>query len=89
MEHEHVIYGLQRKRAEIASRLEVAHAEIARLAVDLARLDATIRMFAPHAELDEINRKRPPAPGAAQSEEISRIVLTALREASVRSQPVM
>ena len=81
MDHEHVIHGLRRKRAEIAGRLEVAHAQIARLAVDLASIDATIRMFAPHAELDEISPRKPPAPGAAQPGEISRIVLAALRDA--------
>ena len=82
MEHEHVIHGLRRKRAEIAGRLEVAHAEISRLAVDLAAIDATIRMFAPHAELDEISPKRPQAPGAAMPGEISRIVMAAFRDAS-------
>ena len=82
MEHEHVIHGLHRKRAEIAGRLEVAHAEISRLAVDLASIDATIRMFAPHADLDEISPLRPPALNGAKPGEISRIVMNALREAS-------
>ena len=81
MEHEHVIHGLQRKRAEIAGRLEVAHAEISRLAVDLASIDATIRMFAPHVELDEISPGKPQAPGAAMLGEISRVVLATLRDA--------
>ena len=83
MEHDHVIHGLQRKRAEIAGRLEVAHAEISRLAVDLASIDATIRMFAPYAELDEISPRKPRAPGGTMPGEISRIVLAALRDAPV------
>ena len=52
MDHDHVIHSLQRKRAEIAGRLEVAHARI------LASLDATIHMFAPYADLDEISPKK-------------------------------
>lgn len=71
-----------RKRAEIAGRLEVVHGEIGRLAANLASIDATIRMFAPHPDLDEISPKRPQAPGAAMPGEISRIVMGALREAS-------
>ncbi|WP_428534103.1 hypothetical protein [Rhodopila sp.] len=81
MDHDHVIHGLRRKRAEIAGRLEVAHAEISRLAVDLASIDGTIRMFSPHADLDEISPRKPPAPGGAMPGEISRIVMAALRDA--------
>jgi hypothetical protein len=52
------------------------------LAADLASIDATIRIFAPNVDLDEISPKRPQAPGAAMPGDISRVVMAAFRDAS-------
>jgi len=53
-----VVYGLIAKRAELAGRIETAQSELRRLVIDLDNLDATIRLFVPDIDLDEI-RPRP------------------------------
>jgi len=54
MENEHVLAGLVRKRAEIAGQLEVAQTQVRQLIIDVDNVDATIRLFAPDMDLEEI-----------------------------------
>jgi len=81
MENEHVISGLLRKRAELAGMLEHHQAKVRQLMIDLDSVDATIRMFAPDIELNEIKPKPLPPRHAAYKGEVARIVLGTLREA--------
>ncbi len=80
MADEHVIAGLTRKRAELAGRIEHAQTALRQLIIDLDNLDATLRLFVPGIELAEIKPKPFPPRHAAFRGEVSRIVLTALRQ---------
>jgi hypothetical protein len=77
----HVVSGLIAKRAELAGRIEATQSELRRLVIDLDSLDATIRLFAPDIDLDEIRPKPLPARNHAFRGEMSRTVLNALRQA--------
>jgi hypothetical protein len=77
----HVLSGLIAKRAELAGRIETTQSELRRLMIDLDSLDATIRLFAPDIDLDEIRPKPLPARNHAFRGEMSRTVLNALRQA--------
>jgi hypothetical protein len=77
----HVVSGLIAKRAELAGRIEHTQMELRRLVIDLDSLDATIRLFAPDIDLDEIRPKPLPARNQAFRGEMSRTVLNALRQA--------
>jgi hypothetical protein len=81
MENEHTLAGLKRKRAELVKHLEHAHTVVRRLIIDLDNLDATIRLFEPHAELEQVTMQPLPPRHAAFQGEVSRIVLGALRNA--------
>lgn len=77
----HVVSGLIAKRAELAGRIEATQMDLRRLVIDLDSLDATIRLFAPDIDLDEIRPKPLPARNHAFRGEMSRTVLNALRQA--------
>ena len=81
MEDEHTIFGLMRKRAELAGQLEHHHGIVRQLMIDLDHLDATLRMFDPGIKLDDIKPKATPARYAASQGEMARIVLTILKDA--------
>jgi hypothetical protein len=80
MENEHVIAGLIRKRAEVAGQLEAAQTLVRQLIIDIDNVDATIRMFAPDIDLDEIRPKPLPPRHAAFKGEIGRAILETLRD---------
>lgn len=79
MAEQHVVTALIAKRAELAGRLESAQAEVRRLIIDLDNVDATLRIFKPEVELDEIRPKPLPPRHAAYKGEVARIVLGTLR----------
>lgn len=81
MENEHTIHALMRKRAELAGKLEHHQAVVRQTMIDLDNIDATLRMFAPDIELDEIKPKPLPPRHAAYRGEVARIVLGTLRDA--------
>jgi hypothetical protein len=80
MENEHVLGGLIRKRAEIAGQLEHAQTVVRQLIIDIDNVDATIRLFAPDIDLEEIRPKPIPPRHTAFHGEISRMILSTLRE---------
>jgi hypothetical protein len=80
MENEHTISGLLRKREELARLLKFHRAEIRKVTCDLDHLDATIRLFDPNAETPSLSRY--PTRHRAHKGEMSRFVLSALREAT-------
>lgn len=80
MEYEHTISGLIRKRAEIAGQLDAAQTQVRQLIINLDSLDATIRLFAPDIDLEEIRPKPVPPRHTAFDGEISKIIRDVLRE---------
>ncbi len=81
MVNEHVLSGIMRKRAELAGKLEHHQAVVRQLFIDLDNVDATIRMFDPDIELNEIRPKPLPPRHAAYKGEVARIILATLRDA--------
>jgi hypothetical protein len=80
MEHEHTVFGLVRKRGELAGKIEHAQTVLRQLIIDLDNLDCTIRLFAPDIDLEDIKPRPLPPRHAAFKGEVSRIVFSALRE---------
>jgi hypothetical protein len=81
MAEPHVLTGLIAKRAELAGELEHHQAKVRQLLIDLDAVDATIRMFKPDIDLEEIRPKPLPPRHAAYKGEVARIVLGTLRDA--------
>ncbi len=81
MENANLLAGLIRKRAEIAGQIEHTQNELRQLVIDLDNVDATIRLFDPNAELDEIKPKPLPPRHHAFRGEVTRIILATLRNA--------
>ena len=80
MAEPHVVTALLRKRAEIAGQIEHTQTALRQLIIDLDNLDATLRLFVPDIDLDEIKPKPFPPRNSAVRGELSRIVLSALRQ---------
>jgi hypothetical protein len=77
----HVLSGLIAKRAELAGKIEFTQTELRNLVIALDNLDATIRLFDPEIDLDDIKPKPLPARNQAFRGELSRVVLSTLRKA--------
>jgi hypothetical protein len=75
----HVLTGLVAKRSEIAGQIEHVQTTLRQLIIDLDNLDATIRIFRPDIDLEEIRPKPFPPRHAAFKGEIMRVVMGALR----------
>src|SRR5690606_9031496 len=81
MAEPHVVTALIRKRAEIAGQLEAAQNHARQLVIDLDHVDATLRLYVPDIDLEEIKPKPLPPRHAAFRGEVSRLILEALRVA--------
>ena len=81
MAEPHVVTALIRKRAEIAGVIEHHQTMLRQAIIDLDNLDATLRLFVPDIDLEDIRLQPVPPRHAAFKGEVSRIVLAALREA--------
>lgn len=81
-EHEHTLAGLMRKRAEIAGKIEYTQRELNDLIADLDHLDHTIRLFDPTADVGLSKVKEYPPRHQSFRGEMSRFVLSTLRNAS-------
>jgi hypothetical protein len=81
--HDHVISGLVKRRAQLAGDIELTHAALRKMVLDLENLDATIQQFDPSFQVETIKPKafRPPKDWANRGE-MTRIVLSILRQAS-------
>ena len=79
---DYMITGLVKRRAQIAGELTAAHERVAKLASDLAAIDAALAVVAPDMEVEAIRPKlfRPPDDWAHRGQ-MSRLVLTLLRQA--------
>jgi len=81
MENEHVVFGLIRKRAELAGEIDHLESQIREKLVALQNLDGTIRIFQPDIDLTEIKPRPIPIRAQAAPGEMIRAVLTVLRQA--------
>ena len=79
MKNEHVLSGLMAKRAELAGQIESMQRELRELVATIGHIDASIRVFDPNADLDDIKPRLPPRFQAFKGE-IARLVLNALRK---------
>lgn len=82
MAEPHVVTGLIAKRRELAGQIEHTQAALRQLIIDLDNLDATLRLFVPDIDLEEIKPKPLPPRHAAFQGEVVRLVLGTLRDAS-------
>ncbi len=62
MAEPHVVTALVAKRAEITGRIEHTQTSLRQLIIDLDNLDATLRLFKPDIDLEEIRPKPLPVP---------------------------
>ena len=76
-----VLSGLIRKRQEIADAIETAQTHLRQLILDIDGLDTAIRLFSPDIDLDAVRVRPTPKRHVAFKGEISRLILTLLREA--------
>ncbi len=83
MAEPHVVTALIRKRAEIAGQIEHTQTQLRQLVIDLDNLDATLRLFKPDIDLEEIRPKPLPPRHHAFKGEVSRIVLDTLEATGI------
>ncbi len=81
MTEQYAVAALVRKRAEITGRIKAVQAELGQLCIDLDNVDATLRLFDPSIELEEIKPSAALPWHQAYRGEIFRIVLDTLRDA--------
>jgi hypothetical protein len=81
MAERHVLAGLIAKRAEIAGKIEHTRDQLRQLVIDLDHIDAAIHLFGPSIELEEIKARPVPPKHQAFRGQVTRIVLTTLRNA--------
>ena len=79
--NQHTVSGLIAKRAEIAGQIEHLQHQLRELVVALDHVDATIHLFNPDIELDDIKSRLVPERHRGFRGEITKIVLTTLRNA--------
>lgn len=77
-----MLYGLLRKRAEVAGEIDALRTRAAMLVAGLDHIDATIRLFKPDIDLADLPIKPLPPPSAAFRGEVQRFLLDTLRNAS-------
>ena len=82
MAEPHVVTALIRKRGEIAGQIEHTQTQLRQLVIDLDNLDATLRLFKPDIDLEEIRPKPLPPRHHAFKGEVSRIVFAVLRQSN-------
>lgn len=80
MADDHTVAGLVRKRAELAGEIEGAQTHLRQLIIDLDHLDATLRIFRPDIDLEDIRPKPLPPRHSAFRGEVARIILDTLRQ---------
>jgi hypothetical protein len=77
----HVLTGLVNMRADLAGRIEHLQDELRQAVIDLDNVDHTIHLIDPDLELQEIKARPVPPRHQAFKGEVTRIVLTALKNA--------
>ncbi len=75
----HVVSALRGKRGELAGRIDALQDQLREAMIDLDHVDATLRLFDPDIELDEIKPKPLPPRHHAFKGQVSRAILAMLR----------
>ena len=78
---DYALNALVRKRAELAGELERHETTVRQLQIDLAHLDATIRLLSPDTDVSRIKPKGLPPPLATPKGKLGAIVFAMLRTA--------
>ena len=80
MAESHVVTAFIGKRAELTGQIERAQTTLRQLIIELDNLDATIRLFKPDIDLEELRPQPVPPRHSAFKGEISRLVMDTLRQ---------
>lgn len=75
----HVTSALKAKRGELAGRIDALQDQLREAMIDLDHVDATLRLFDPDIELDEIKPKPLPPRHHAFKGQVTRAILAMLR----------
>lgn len=78
---DYVVTGLVKRRAELSGEADALRLRLAQIGTDIGHLDAVIRQFDPEHDIAGIRSKRPRRADAAGRGELSRYVLSVLRDA--------
>lgn len=81
MEGDLVLHGLLRRRADMAGEIDALREQLGVLLSGLDHIDATIRIFKPDIDLDDLPARPIPPPSAAFRGEVQRFLLHTLRHA--------
>ena len=78
MKNDHVLSALIAKRAELAGQIEMMQRELRDLIATIGHIDASIRVFDPNVDIEDIKPRLPPRFQAFKGE-VSRLILNSLR----------
>ena len=76
----HAITALRNKRGELAGQIDALQDQLRQAFIDMDHIDATLRMFQPDIELDEIKPKPLPPRHRAFKGQVTRAILAMLRK---------
>jgi|TARA_R110002051_G_scaffold34673_2_gene77044 hypothetical protein len=76
----HAITALRDKRGELAGQIDALQDQLRQAFIDMDHIDATLRMFQPDIELDEIKPKPLPPRHRAFKGQVTRAILAMLRK---------
>lgn len=76
---QHAITALRDKRGELAGQIDALQDQLRQAFIDMDHIDATLRMFQPDIELDEIKPKPLPPRHRAFKGQVTRAILAMLR----------
>jgi len=76
----HAITALRAKRGELAGQIDALQDQLRQAFIDMDHIDATLRMFVPDIELDEIKPKPLPPRHRAFKGQVTRAILAMLRK---------
>jgi hypothetical protein len=82
MGYDLTVQGLIRKRAEMAGQVTALQAQLGELICALSHIDASIRVFKPDIDLEDLPERLAPAPFTGFRGEIQRFLLDELRGAN-------
>ena len=75
----HVVSALRAKRGELAGRIDALQDQLREAMIDVDHVDATLRLFVPDIDLDEIRPKPLPPRHHAFKGQVTRAILAMLR----------
>jgi len=77
---QHAITALRDKRGELAGTIDALQDQLRQAFIDMDHIDATLRMFVPDIELEEIKPKPLPPRHRAFKGQVTRAILAMLRK---------